>query len=737
MSEFALNAIRENQHGNHRLARRRDHRNFLVRPSYPPVSFGGVRFVVTLLLLHVEFVCAGLGQSLVSTNGLIAHFPFHNGARNESKVADNAILMRANWAADRRGSLDSRALYFRPGPPMVLDSPRGDHSSMGFPLTISGPAVTNVSTFFRYYGRRFTLSAWLKPDEGCDGILMQSKVGNLSIKRTTNGWNVALSTFSDRPGLGVTDSEFATISKQAGAPGPWHQLALVEDKEGSLTNKTLPGSLKLFVDGRLAKSVLISTNVLGLSSEWHRGTNESFWAFFGSAAWPNSVISPDPGPIPPGAPTEPAWDTVSPAYAGLMDDLRIYDRALADAEVKALYESERTLAIMSRVVPELTAGRVRLLTGIRPGSEFRLESSTNLIQWGPQETTLLPREEGLGMEIATRDPKRFFRIRDIRESATDKPIIVTQPVRSVGIIGQDLSLEVKVSGETPMSYQWIRVPATGIFAGKLGYGVPIAGATGAKLRFPNAERADTGLYCVAVSNRFSTNLTYSSIVRLDIGLPPKILSGPADVDVMYKTDPSNRKLWLSPPTFTKGNSRSLQVSATGDAPLGHEWWEGPSTGEIWNPQRNGQPGDVMWTYHQDAGPFTVSTSYMNPEVAYLNNGSCWAVVTNLFGRATTDVAVLRFFAQPRILSESPDLSVPKGGSVKLLVDVFGTPKFFARWYRNGVELPSDIDNPVTPVESTTGHMAWVVPWTKSGSYHAVVCNAWGCITSRTIKVAGP
>ena len=668
---------------------------------------GGVSNSLVMLLLAAWFVAAASsrGQSGFLTNGLYAHYPFHAGVRDESPAGTNALAVRTLWAADRRASIDSRSVYFR----RVVSTNADDVLTNLAALVFGGPPLGEpTATSFRY-GHRYSLSAWLKPDLDCQGIwYLAAELGQSSIRRETNGWSISwtlglkaeVSPNSVEwyvPQLDISAAEFASLAKAAGAAGPWHHLVLVEDKAGSILDRALPGSMSLYVDGRLAKTAQFTVHRASLAR--YRPLE---FALGCQAGW----TAP---PLPPSPPEDRSVYTRPPGYSGLIDDVRVYSRPLTAAEVRALYDVERIPVASARLLPGAAPGWLRLVTGIRPGSTFRFETSTDLLKWVVQEPETYAGPEGLDLEFPVGGPRGFFRLREVRESVVDLPVIAREPEPVVRAIGQPVTLSAAAVGEEPLRYRWLRD------------GVPVVGGSGPSLQIPSVDRLHAGSYSLVVSNRFGLAQTRS--VQLQVGLPPSIRSGPTDVTLLFPVNSGDldRRYFYLPPEYKVGRTNSLQVSVTGDPPLSHFWrGDGILT----------TAGGPDLLVKVDRGPFATSPSGIVPTELPIGGPSFFqAIVTNLFGRATSQVATVRILGAPRITGEAPaELKLPVSGSVRIWVRFDGTPTFLCRWFRDGVNVSEP--GPFEVLKPGEISLQVSVP----GNYQFQAANDYGWIRSRFIKV---
>ncbi len=160
--------------------------------------------------------------------------------------------------------------------------------------------------------------------------------------------------------------------------------------------------------------------------------------------------------------------------------------------------------------------------------------------------------------------------------AVPPPTITGQPQNRVATVGTATSFSVVATGNTPITYQWVR------------NGSDLSGATGNTLNLNSVQLGDAGTYRVRVTNPGGS-----------------VLSDPATLTV--------NPIVVSPPTIT-GQPRSKEVavgastffgvSVTGTAPITYQW------------QRNGVniPGGTNSNFNiaqaqlSDAGTYRVSVS---------------------------------------------------------------------------------------------------------------------------------
>ncbi len=122
------------------------------------------------------------------------------------------------------------------------------------------------------------------------------------------------------------------------------------------------------------------------------------------------------------------------------------------------------------------------------------------------------------------------------------PRIDAAPTGRVATEGANLTFSVVASGSAPLTYQWFKA------------GAAIPGATQATLFLANVQLADAGLYTVVVGNAVgSVTSPLATLVVNSLLVPPAIT-----------VPPTGR-------TAVEGSAVTLEVTATGSAPLVYQW----------------------------------------------------------------------------------------------------------------------------------------------------------------------
>lgn len=212
------------------------------------------------------------------TNGLVAYYPFNGNANDESGFGDNGVVSNAALTADRFGTPNSAYSF---------------NSSLSAQITTAGKAVPTGP------GKAKTFTCWFKmPTSSGGGSLWSAGLpgqGNglagliFYVNQDTSGMEV-----------GMWDSGFWTYLPSSDLYGAWHQYVVVIDSASNVS---------AYLDGE-------------------------FFSFQTSAP-PGTSFNIASAPFIIGH-----WDGTSRWFDGLIDDVRIYSRALSVQEVYQLYNSE-------------------------------------------------------------------------------------------------------------------------------------------------------------------------------------------------------------------------------------------------------------------------------------------------------------------------------------------------------------------------------------------------------------
>lgn len=245
------------------------------------------------------------------------------------------------------------------------------------------------------------------------------------------------------------------------------------------------------------------------------------------------------------------------------------------------------------------------------------------------------------------------------------PMITVQPADQTVVAGSVVSFNVSVTGTAPFGYQWRKNT------------VGIAGQTDAMLTLSSVQAGDAGNYQVMVTNAAGSAL--SAVAVLTVLVPPTIV-----------TQPVSRAVAL-------GSTASLNVSASGTAPLYYQW------------RKNG--GDL-------GGATAATLTLTNVQLA--DGGSYQAWVTNIAGSVLSGAADLSVHLPAAIGTQPTNQSLLAGASASFSVSATGEAPLYYQWSVDGAAV-SGAGGPVLVVSDVQ----------YSGGYRVVVSNAFGVATSQS------
>jgi hypothetical protein len=269
-------------------------------------------FVLPYVLLVLSLFC-GLSLALAApafmNNGLVAYYPFNGNANDESGFGNNAALLAGASLAEGR---------FVGSGAVRIDGVNGLNKG----VRISTPLVNSGQP-------EYTINIWFKcenPDKYAQTLINSDPHTGIAI-----GYNGDLPGLTKRVGMGIGNglkwSTTDTWSTNSFADVQWRMATMV--KHGD--------RFSLFVDANLEAAYETAT------SEW--STPLSFWV--------GSIGPIFPGALHPGQ-----------VFAGILDDVRIYDRALSATEVGQLF------AVESTDTPRKAVGTAQVVNGFFVGVEL-------------------------------------------------------------------------------------------------------------------------------------------------------------------------------------------------------------------------------------------------------------------------------------------------------------------------------------------------------------------------------
>ena len=151
-----------------------------------------------------------------------------------------------------------------------------------------------------------------------------------------------------------------------------------------------------------------------------------------------------------------------------------------------------------------------------------------------------------------------------------------------------------------------------------------------------------------------------------------------------------------------GSNVTLQVTASGSAPLGFQW------------QFNGTNIE---------GAVDAALTITNVQI--VQAGEYRVLVTNVFGSALSSNAVLTVL-DPWIVGQPKSLSIAPGASALFTVDAVGTPPLSYEWLKDGIALVDGANISGTHTATLT---LGQVQAQDMGNYFVVVSNLYGLVVS--------
>jgi uncharacterized protein YkwD len=181
------------------------------------------------------------------------------------------------------------------------------------------------------------------------------------------------------------------------------------------------------------------------------------------------------------------------------------------------------------------------------------------------------------------------------------PTITRDPESRTITSGETATLSVEANGTAPLTYQW--------YAGQKGVtSSPVSGATSTSFTTPALTA--TSSYWVRVSNTAGSADSAAATITVTLPPPPP---PPAGVAPAIASHPQSQ-------TVTAGQATTLNVIATGTAPLGYQWYVGPS--------------GVTSTPVAGATSASFTTPALSATTSY------WVRVTNTFGAVNSNAAIV-------------------------------------------------------------------------------------------------
>lgn len=244
------------------------------------------------------------------------------------------------------------------------------------------------------------------------------------------------------------------------------------------------------------------------------------------------------------------------------------------------------------------------------------------------------------------------------------PRITAHPTPRAVVQGSPTTFTATFTGSTPLSFQWRRNDA------------PILNATNPTYTISTVSSNHAGLYSLFISNAVGTVVSTNAL--LTVNVPAFVSRDPTDQQVVV------------------GRSATFSVVAGGTLPIGYQW------------QKEGTnlSGAVNSSY-------TISNATTN------HAGNYRVVVSNAWGKATSQVARLTVSPIPIITSQPQSQTVLAGGSVTFGVTAENATGY--QWQRNNANIPG---------ANQTSYSISNVATNEAGNFRVVVSNQHGSVTSQ-------
>lgn len=302
-----------------------------------------------------------------------------------------------------------------------------------------------------------------------------------------------------------------------------------------------------------------------------------------------------------------ASGTCGQTFVGLVDEVRLYNRALAQSEIQALYGAQNVgpPVIVQQPLSQLvrsgtTATLTASATGLAPltyqwfynGSPLSGKTSSTLtlnsVVVGQSGNYNVVVSNSLG--VATSDVAGL--------TIVDAPFITQNPQSQIGVVGGSVTFTVTATGTgTPvLTYQWRM------------NGVPISGATSTSLTLNGLATTSAGTYDVVVANWAGTATSQPATLTIST---PIVWTGAVSTDWNNRTNWNPQQVPTSADTAVV-NSGNVVVAT------------------------NAQFYALTFTGGNISGPVVVETNcLMNWSGGRLTSGSSLTIVSNALLNLTT------------------------------------------------------------------------------------------------------
>ena len=281
------------------------------------------------------------------SEGLVAYYPFNGNGEDESGNGNHGAVMDASFSNDRFGG-SGKALLL-PG--------------YGYLFVNNTPSTEALGLL--------TVAAWIKYDRlgsGPNGISIASKVSD---DGSASAWSFSIAPTGKLRLCANVGGWSYFDCKTALQAGVWHYVAMAYN--GS--------QLMGFVNGQLDGMSNLSGRIASSNRPMRIG-----------------AYSPTLGPD--------EWMF----FAGQIDDVRIYSRALSDQEINDLYHYE---------APEgpwlaMAIKTVQVTLHVKPNKKYELEASLDAVKWTIVGEPFVATSSKIVQEFSVSEVGRLFRLTEVK-----------------------------------------------------------------------------------------------------------------------------------------------------------------------------------------------------------------------------------------------------------------------------------------------------------------------------------
>ena len=434
-------------------------------------------------------------------------------------------------------------------------------------------------------GPGFSVEGWIKPSDLKERPIVEWNSGLTTVPYGAHLWMSSSPPNGNGPGClyaNLTDTNEAshTIASAGGL------ISTDSFQHVALTFSRTNGSAVLYLNGASVAQATLGSFVPKTAADFYLGTRIA-----GSAQ--------------------------NHFWAGLMDEMTLYDRALSETEIRAIFNagSAGKCATAISAAPSITSEPVSqtvsagatvtfdvAATGAQPLS-YRWRMNTNIIAGATNASLTLTNVQlanagGYSVIVSNSFGSATSSTAVLTVSTIESaPSITKEPVSQTATPGATVTFYVTATGTPPLTYHWRMNTNT------------IAGATNASLTLTNVQLANAGGYSVIVSNLLGRATSSTAVLTVT----------PTNAAPLITKEPVSQ-------TAAPGATVVFYVTATGAPPLSYRW--------LMN-------SNVMVT--------ATNPSLALTNVQFANAGAYSVIVSNNFGSVTSSTAVLTVTYPPALV----------------------------------------------------------------------------------------